>query len=122
MSRPARDTISIHGIRGYGRHGVLPAERTLGQEFIVDVHLHVDTAAAAASDDLTQTVDYGAVAGAVHERIVGTPVDLIETLAERIASDCLESPMVVSVEVTVHKPQAPVSVPFDDISVTVRRP
>ena len=120
MSAP-QDTIRITGIRGYGYHGVLDAERSLGQAFIVDVALSVAVAEAARTDDLARTVDYGAVATAVHDRITGPPFALIEALAERIAEDCLAYQGVSAVEVTVHKPQAPVAVPFDDISITVTR-
>ena len=118
----APDTIRITGIRGYGYHGVLDAERDLGQTFIVDIALRLDAAAAARGDDLSRTVDYGSVATAVHDRITGSAVALIETLAEQIAADCLAHEAVAAVEVTVHKPQAPVAVPFDDISISVQRP
>jgi dihydroneopterin aldolase len=121
MTKAAPDTIRISGIRGYGYHGVLDAERALGQSFIVDIALRLDVAAAAGGDDLTRTVDYGLVATAVHDRITGPAVALIETLAEQIAADCLAHGAVASVDVTVHKPQAPVAVPFDDISITVTR-
>ena len=115
------DTIRIAGIRGRGYHGVLAAERELGQEFIVDVVLGLRTRTAAASDELSDTLDYGLVATRVHERITGAPFALLETLAERIAEDCLQAPALEFVEVTVHKPAAPVTVPFADISVRVRR-
>ena len=77
------DQIAVTGIRGTGFHGVFEHERREGQEFSVDVRLDVSTAAAAGSDDLGDTVDYGQVAVAVHALIVGEPVDLVETLAER---------------------------------------
>ena len=115
------DTITIRGIRGVGHHGVFDHERADGQPFVVDVVLCLDTAAAAGSDDLAQTVDYGEVANAVHALIVGEPVDLIETLAERIAAACLQWPAVDWVEVTVHKPQAPIEVPFDDVEIRILR-
>lgn len=115
------DTIRIDGVRGYGYHGVLPAERDLGQEFIVDVVLGVETQRAASSDELLDTVDYAEIANRVHARITGEPIALLETLAVRIAEDVLTDLAVQQVAVTVHKPQAPVSVPFDDISVRVTR-
>jgi dihydroneopterin aldolase len=115
------DTITIRGIRGTGHHGVFEHERVDGQVFVVDVELSVDTSAAASSDDLADTVDYGEVATAVHALIVGEPVDLVETLAERIALECLAWRAVESVEVTVHKPQAPITVPFDDVELRIRR-
>jgi dihydroneopterin aldolase len=115
------DRVALRGLRGFGRHGVLPAERSLGQWFGVDVELGLDTRSAAAGDDLGETVDYSAVASDVVALIEGEPVNLIETLAQRIAEVCLVRPGVMQVEVTVHKPAAPVSVPFDDVSVTILR-
>ncbi|HEY3603532.1 MAG TPA: dihydroneopterin aldolase [Sporichthyaceae bacterium] len=115
------DRVALRGLRGFGRHGVLPAERSLGQWFGVDVELGLDTRSAAAGDDLGETVDYSAVASEVVALIEGEPVKLIETLAQRIADACLDRPGVMQVEVTVHKPGAPVSVPFDDVSVTITR-
>ena len=115
------DRVALRGLRGFGRHGVLPAERSLGQWFGVDVELGLDTRSAAAGDDLRETVDYSAVASEVVALIEGEPVKLIETLAQRIADACLDRPGVMQVQVTVHKPGAPVSVPFDDVSVTITR-
>lgn len=115
------DRVALRGLRGYGRHGVLPAERIHGQAFLVDVELGLDTRAAAGSDDLADTVDYGVLADDVVALVEGSPVNLIETLAERIATLCLAQPAVENVQVTVHKPSAPVSVPFDDVSVTIFR-
>jgi dihydroneopterin aldolase len=115
------DQIALTGIRGTGHHGVLERERHEGQEFTVDVTLDVDARRAQASDDLADAVDYSAVAEAVHAIIVGEPVDLIETLAGRIADGCLAFAGVLGVRVTVHKPHAPISVPFDDVSVTITR-
>jgi dihydroneopterin aldolase/2-amino-4-hydroxy-6-hydroxymethyldihydropteridine diphosphokinase len=116
-----RDRIVVTGIRGHGRHGVFDHERRDGQEFAVDVELEVGTTAAARSDDLADTVDYGQVAIAVHALIVGEPVDLVETLAERIADACLAFGGVHAVTVTVHKPSAPIPVPFDDVQLRIRR-
>ena len=115
------DQICVMGIRGTGHHGVLERERIEGQEFSVDVTMHVETHAVAASDALADTVDYSTVAEAVHTFIVGPPVALIETLAARIADRCMEFDGVRGVIVTVHKPQAPIAVPFDDVSVTIER-
>ena len=115
------DHIEILGLRALGYHGVFEHERREGQEFVVDLVLGVDMHAAAASDDLADTVDYGHIAQLVHDRIIGAPVDLIETLAERIASDCLEVAGVRQVEVAVHKPSAPIPVPFSDVIVRIQR-
>ena len=115
------DRIELTGLRGFGRHGVLAHERADGQTFVVDVSLAVDARRAAASDDLADTVDYGAVAAAVVSLVEGEPLDLIEALAGRIADHCLRSDGVSGVTVTVHKPQAPIAVPFADVSVTITR-
>jgi dihydroneopterin aldolase len=115
------DQIAISGIRGTGRHGVFDHERADGQEFSVDVVLDVDTRSASTSDDLADTVDYGRVATAIHSLIVGEPVDLIETLAQRIADACLAFPAVSRVSVAVHKPHAPIPVPFDDVEIRIVR-
>ncbi len=115
------DTVVLTGVRATGYHGVFPEEKRDGQEFVVDVELSVDLARAGASDDLTHTVSYAEVAADVVARITGDPHDLIETLAEEIAADCLARPLVERAAVTVHKPQAPVGVPFGDVSVRVAR-
>ena len=115
------DRISLTGLRAFGRHGVLAMERADGQEFIVDAVLWLDTVGAAAADDLSLTVDYGALTSRLAEIVSGEPVALIETLAERLAAACLEDRRVSQVDLTVHKPQAPVSVRLDDVSVTIRR-
>lgn len=117
----AQDEIIITGLRATGRHGVFAHERSSGQEFIVDLVVGTDISAAASSDALARTVDYGALAVIAHENITGEPVQLIETLAEQIATACLRHDHVEYVEVTVHKPQAPISVPFDDVMVRIRR-
>ena len=115
------DHIEILGIRGTGFHGVYAQERRDGQEFVVDVVLHVDVREAAAGDDLAATVNYGEVAEQVHAVVTGDPVDLVETLAERIAAVCLRHERVEVVDVAVHKPHAPIEVPFEDVVVRVRR-
>ncbi|MFC6083408.1 dihydroneopterin aldolase [Sphaerisporangium aureirubrum] len=115
------DTVRLAGLRARGRHGCLPAERELGQEFVVDVTLFLDTAPAAVSDDLAKTVDYGELAVRLARIVEGEPVNLIETLAHRLAAACLADELVDEVEVAVHKPAAPVPVPFGDVIVTVRR-
>lgn len=115
------DQIIVTGIRGIGHHGVFDHERRDGQEFSIDVCLDVSTSTAAGSDDLSDTVDYGQVAMAVHALIVGEPVDLVETLAERVAGACLAFAGVEQVEVVVHKPSAPIPVPFDDVQLRIVR-
>jgi 7,8-dihydroneopterin aldolase/epimerase/oxygenase len=115
------DRIVLRGLRARGHHGVYPEEREAGQTFLVDVVLHVDTRKAADTDDVTDTVHYGELAAEVVAVVEGEPVKLIETLASSIADVCLTRPLVESVEVTVHKPEAPVGVPFDDVAVTIVR-
>jgi 7,8-dihydroneopterin aldolase/epimerase/oxygenase len=115
------DRIELLGLRARGFHGVLEHERRDGQDFVVDVGLDVDTAAAAASDDLAQTIDYGTLAESIAAVVSGDPVDLIETLAQRIADVCLRDPRVRAVDVAVHKPSAPVTVPVEDVIVRIRR-
>ena len=115
------DRITVSGIRSRGYHGVFAPERRQGQDFVVDVVLALDTSDAAAADDVEATVDYGTVAQRVADIVAGEPVDLIETLAQRLADACLTEERVQQVEVTVHKPQAPIAVPFDDVSVTIVR-
>jgi dihydroneopterin aldolase len=116
------DLIALRGLRVRGHHGVLPEERRDGQEFVVDAVLTVDTRPAAASDDLADTVDYGALASRLAAVVAGDPVDLLETLAARLAAVCCEDDRVISARVTVHKPSAPIPLAFDDVSVTVERP
>ncbi|WP_335938332.1 dihydroneopterin aldolase [Streptomyces sp. PTD5-9] len=115
------DRVALRGLKARGHHGVFPREREEGQTFIVDVVLGLDIRPAAASDDLTKTVHYGIVAEEVVEVVRGEPVDLIETLAERIAQTCLKHEGVEEVEVVVHKPDAPITVPFDDVTITITR-
>lgn len=115
------DAIRLTGLRVRGRHGVLAAERELGQEFVVDATLWLDLRPAAASDDVTATVHYGELAEALAAVVAGPPVALIETLAEMLAETCLADPRVVRAEVTVHKPAAPIPLVFGDVAVTVTR-
>lgn len=117
----ATDRIKLAGLRAFGRHGALPHERLIGQEFVVDAVLWLDTRQAAAADDLSLTIDYGALSSRLAEIISGDPVALIETLAERLAAECLIDQRVSQVEIAVHKPHAPVSVRLDDVSVVITR-
>lgn len=115
------DQIRLTGIAATGFHGVLDEERRTGQPFVADVVLHLDTRRAAARDDLAYTVDYGEMARLVHAVLAGDPAALIETVAERIAATALAHPGVGAVDVLVHKPRAPIAVPFDDVVVAIRR-
>jgi dihydroneopterin aldolase len=115
------DRITVRGIRAHGHHGVYPEERQSGQPFVVDVELGLDLVVAGRSDDVADTVHYGELAGRVVAVVEGEAVNLIETLAGRVADVCLSYPLVVDVTVTVHKPEAPVGVPFEDVAVTIVR-
>ncbi|MFI2102997.1 2-amino-4-hydroxy-6-hydroxymethyldihydropteridine diphosphokinase [Isoptericola sp. NPDC019693] len=115
------DQIRLAGVTATGHHGVLAHERADGQVFSADVVLHLDTRAAASSDDLGRTVSYADVAQDVHDVLAGSPADLVETVAERIAAVVLSHDAVQAVDVRVHKPQAPIPVPFDDVAIVVRR-
>jgi dihydroneopterin aldolase len=115
------DTISLTGLACPGHHGVLDVERRDGQTFLIDLVLGVDTRPAAASDDLHLTVDYGSLADRVVAAVAADPVDLIETLAQRLADLCLLQERVEWVQVTVHKPEAPITATFSDVAVTITR-
>lgn len=115
------DRLAVRGIEGFGHHGVLDFERRDGQVFVVDLVLTLDTRRAARTDDLRDTVDYGTLVAKVKTGIETDPVDLIETLASRLAGICLEDPLVTAVEITVHKPDAPIEATFADVGVTIHR-
>ncbi|WP_232549143.1 dihydroneopterin aldolase [Propioniciclava soli] len=117
MAEPV--TITLTGVTATGHHGVFAHERRDGQVFVVDAVLQVERPRLA--DELATTVDYGALAAAIVARIERDPVDLIETLAVEIADALAATPLVVAASVTVHKPQAPIAVPFGDVAVTVTR-
>ena len=115
------DRLAVRGIEGFGHHGVLDVEKRDGQVFVVDLVLTLDTRRAASTDDLQDTVDYGTLVAKVKHCIETDPVDLIETLASRLAGICLEDPLVSSAEITVHKPHAPIEATFADVGVTIHR-
>ena len=117
----APDRIEVRGIRAHAHHGVYAFERERGQPFVVDAVLEVDTRAAAVGDDLDKTVNYADLAQKLYAVLTGEPVNLLETLAQRLANVCLADPLVDAVEITVHKPQAELGVPFDDVTVAIRR-
>ena len=115
------DRIAIRGLTAYAHHGVYAFERRQGQTFRCDAVLEVDTVPAANSDDLQFTVNYAELAQRLYTALSTEPVDLLETLAQRLADVCLSYEQVEAVELTVHKPEADLGVPFDDVSVTIRR-
>ncbi len=115
------DVLSVTGIECFAHHGVLDEERAAGQRFVIDLSLGLDSRAAAATDDLRETVDYGSLVPAVKAAVESDPVDLIETLAQRVADVCLTDPRVDWAEVIVHKPEAPIEAAFTDVVLTIRR-
>jgi 7,8-dihydroneopterin aldolase/epimerase/oxygenase len=118
------DRIVLTGLRVHGRHGVFEHERRDGQDFVVDLTVWLDLAPAGRSDDLADTLDYGALAATAAEIVSGPPCDLIEAVATRIADAVLAAPdyrPVRAVEVTVHKPSAPIPLTFADVAVVLRR-
>ncbi|MGK7222942.1 dihydroneopterin aldolase [Kocuria flava] len=122
-ARPAerRDRINLMGVGAVGYHGVLEQEKRSGQPFFVDVVMYLDLAPAGTADDVARTAHYGEVAEQVRDIVTGPSVDLLETLAERIAAQLLGAFPLDAVEITVHKPKAPIEVTFSDVSVTIYR-
>ncbi|MGU3502262.1 dihydroneopterin aldolase [Mycobacterium sp. C31M] len=115
------DRIELRGLQVRGNHGVFDHERRDGQDFIVDITVWVDLAAAAATDDLADTLDYGALAARAAAIIAGPPRNLIETVSAEIAEDVMTDQRVHAVEVVLHKPSAPIPLTFDDVAVVARR-
>ncbi|MFC7432169.1 MULTISPECIES: dihydropteroate synthase [unclassified Agrococcus] len=117
----SRDRIELRGLEAFAHHGVFEHERRDGQRFVVDLDVTVDLAAAARGDDLARTVHYGQLAEAVVAAVERDPVDLIETVAERVAAVALGHPGVERARVRIRKPDAPITVPFDDVAVVIER-
>lgn len=115
------DSITLTGLRVRAHHGVYDFERENGQDFVVDLVVGIDLQPASTSDDVAATIHYGELAEKVAAAVAADPVDLIETVAERVADVVLTYPAAISVRVTVHKPDAPISVPFDDVAVSILR-
>ena len=115
------DSITLTGLRASAFHGVFDHERRDGQVFVIDVTVWLDLSAAARGDELGKTIHYGELAEEVVGAVERDPVDLIETVAERIAGVVLTHDAAERVRVTVHKPSAPITVPFDDVAVTIER-
>jgi dihydroneopterin aldolase len=115
------DRITLTGLTVRGQHGVFDFEKRDGQEFVVDLTLWLDLTEAAATDELSATVDYGRLAGLAADIVGGPSRDLIESVAAEIADAVMARYPVHAVEVTVHKPSAPIPLTFADVSVTIRR-
>ena len=116
------DTISLDGIEVWANHGVLEHEADLGQRYVIDVRVHVDLAPAAASDDLADTIDYGALSSLIVHTFGQPRVRLVETVAGRVADAMLDhDERIAAVDITVHKPSAPLTVPVRDVRITMSR-
>ena len=122
MSTPhTTDELSVKGIECFAHHGVFDFEKREGQTFVVDLVLGIDTRAAAASDDLRDTVNYGSLTLDVKAAVERDPVDLIETVVQRIADVCLLDRRVEWARVTLHKPDAPIDATYSDVALTITR-
>ena len=115
------DSLTLTGLEVFAHHGVFDFERDNGQRFVIDVTAWLDTTAAAAGDELAETVHYGELAVEIVDAVAADPVDLIETLAERVAGVVLAHEPVQRARVVVHKPDAPITVPFPDVTITITR-
>ncbi|MCD6638578.1 MAG: dihydroneopterin aldolase [Nocardioides sp.] len=115
------DELSVTGIECWGHHGVFDFEKRDGQVFVVDLTLGIDTRPAAASDALADTVDYGGLVAGVRAAVERDPVDLIETVVQRIADVCLLDTRVEWARVTIHKPDAPIEATYSDVALTITR-
>lgn len=115
------DSISVTGLEVYARHGVLSHEADHPQPFVIDITVYLDLTEAGATDRLTATIDYGALAQSINQVVAGERWELIERVAERVAETVLADERSEAVEVTVHKPHAPVAVPFEDVAVRIHR-
>lgn len=120
-SETMADRIELRGLAVRGHHGVLDYERANGQDFVVDITVWIDLVDAAASDDLSDTYDYGVLARQAADIVAGPARNLIETVAGEIAEDVMRDKRVHAVEVTVHKPAAPIPQTFVDVAVVARR-
>ncbi|MES2171946.1 MAG: dihydroneopterin aldolase [Actinomycetota bacterium] len=115
------DEIALVGLRAFAHHGVFEHERRDGQEFVIDVRVMISLDEAAESDDLDKTIHYGVLAEQVVAAVESSPVDLIETVAQRVVDVVFTHDAAQWARVTVHKPNAPITVPFEDVSVTLNR-
>lgn len=121
LPAPELDRISIKRLHVHGRHGVFAHERASGQDFYIDAEVWIDTRAAAQTDEIDDTLHYGHLMRALYEVAMKEPVDLLETLAERLAAVTFAFAGPQAVRITVHKPQAPVKLRFQDVTVSVLR-
>lgn len=117
----SQDRILLRGLEFHGYHGVIPEENRLGQRFVVDVDMFVDTRPAGTNDDLAETVDYAAVHADIKRIVEGPALKLVETVAERIAGAILQRDGVECVRVRVRKPDAPLAGTLEYVGVEIVR-
>jgi dihydroneopterin aldolase len=115
------DRIELRGIEVYARHGVMPEEQENAQVFKVDVTAYTDVTRPARTDELADALDYSSLALEVREVVGSETHRLIETVATRVSEVVMSHPTVSRAVVTIHKPDAPIDMVFDDVSVTVDR-
>ena len=116
------DRIEIRGLRVHAHHGVSAEEQRAGQTFVVDVAVERELSLPSRSDDLADTLDYGALAERIAGAVAATRFDLLEALAAHIADLVLAEAEVTAVQVRVAKPQAPIPLELDEVAVVVHRP
>ncbi len=115
------DELSVVGIECFAHHGVFDFEKRDGQTFVVDLVLGFDMRAAAASDDLADTINYGTLTSDVKAAVERDPVDLIEVVVQRVADVCLLDNRVEWARITLHKPEAPIDATYSDVALTITR-
>lgn len=122
MSKSVYDNITIKGLEVFANHGVYPEENRLGQKFVVNAVLYVDTRAAGLSDDLDLSVNYGTVCHQITDFLTANTYKLIERAAEELARHILiNNPLVHEIDVEIEKPGAPIGLPLETVSVKIHR-
>ncbi|SER98467.1 dihydroneopterin aldolase / 2-amino-4-hydroxy-6-hydroxymethyldihydropteridine diphosphokinase [Butyrivibrio fibrisolvens] len=122
MSKSVYDKITIKGLEVFANHGVYPEENRLGQKFVVNAVLYVDTRAAGLSDDLDLSVNYGTVCHQITDFLTANTYKLIERAAEELARHILiNNPLVHEIDVEIEKPGAPIGLPLETVSVKIHR-
>jgi dihydroneopterin aldolase/2-amino-4-hydroxy-6-hydroxymethyldihydropteridine diphosphokinase len=122
MSKSVYDKITIKGLEVFANHGVYPEENRLGQKFVVNAVLYVDTRAAGLSDDLDLSVNYGTVCHQITDFLTANTYKLIERVAEELARHILIiNPLVHEIDVEIEKPGAPIGLPLETVSVKIHR-
>ena len=121
-AKKMKDKIILTGIEIYGYHGCSVEEQKLGQKFYVDVALNLDLSKVGISDDYADTVDYVKILELAEKIVGGTPRRLIETVAEELATKILaDFEIVEGVTITLHKPNAPLTMTYADAAVKIFR-